>query len=172
MSAADVPAAPPVAEVVIVSRRDGSEVVASQDVPLVLVKATRREEALVRRALFITTSITVTRPAGDGAAADRYRWTYRAFLQRQVCFTSMTGLFSCTEPVAQALPEAAEGDAPLDPDPARFPLADEARSKLVEGLKARATSLLAADRRANVDPIFSASGVAVQARGAAPARKP
>ena len=170
MSAADVPPAPPAAEVVIVSRRDGSEVVASHDLPLVLVKATRREEALVRRAVFITTSVTVTRPAAEGAAPDRYRWTYKAFLQRQVCFTSMTGLFSCTEPVVQALPEAAEGDAPLEADPARFPLADVARGRLVEGLKARATALLAADRRVNVDPIFSASGVAVQTP-AAPVRR-
>jgi hypothetical protein len=151
------------------SRRDGSEVVASQDLPLVLVKATQREEALVRRAVFITTSVMVTRPTGDGAAADRYRWTYRTFLQRQVCFTSMTGLFSCTEPQAQALSEMAEGDAPLGDDPQSFPAADEARGKLVEALKARAGALFAADRRANIDPVWKSSGVAVQP--AAPPQK-
>ena len=170
MSAADVPPAPPATEVVIVSRRDGSEVVAAQDLPLVLVKATRREEALVRRAVFITTSVTVTRPLGEGAAPDRYRWTYRAFLQRQVCLTSMTGLFACTEPQAQALAETSQGEAPLETDPQSFPAASGAQAKLVETLKARAEALFTADRRANIDPIFKASGVVVQAAGA-PARK-
>jgi hypothetical protein len=161
MIAADVP---PAAEVVVVSRRDDSEVVAAQDLPLVLVKGTRREDALVRRAVFVSASLTVTRAAAEGAAPDRYRWTYRSFLQRQVCFTSMTGLFACTEPQVEKLPEVAEGDAALMPDPASFPLADAARATLVSGLKARATAVFAADRRAAIDPIFKASGVTVQAR--------
>jgi hypothetical protein len=168
----ETPPPPPAAEVVVVSRRDNSEVVASQDLPLVLAKGARREEALVRRAVFVTASLTVTRAATDGAAPDRYRWTYRSFLQRQVCFTSMTGLFSCTEPEVEKLPDVAEGDAPISPDPQSFPLADAARATLVSGLKARAPAVFAADRRATIDPVFKASGVTAQAPGAAARRKP
>lgn len=168
---ADPPPPAPSAEV-IVSRRESSEVIASQDLPLVLVKGTRREEAVVRRAVFVTASLTVTRPAADGATPDRYRWAFRSFLQRQVCFTSMTGLFSCTEPQVEGLPDGAEGDAPISPDPATYPLADAARGTLVAGLRARAPAIFAADRRATTDPIFKASGVSARARGAPAPRKP
>lgn len=172
MIAADTPPPAPAADVVVVSRRDSSEMVATQDLPLVLVKGPRREEALVRRAVFVTASLRVTRPAADGAAPDRYRWAYRGFLQRQVCFTSMTGLFSCTEPQVEGLPDVAEGDAPISPDPESFPLADAARGTLTAGLRARAQAVFAADRRAVIDPIFKASGVTAQAPGATPPRKP
>src|SRR5688572_14415814 len=109
MMAADAPP-PPAAEVMVVSRRDGSELVATHDLPLVLVKGARREEALVRRAVFITSAVTVTRPAAGGP--ESYRWSYAGFLQRQVCFTSITGLFSCTEAQVEPLPEKAQGEAP------------------------------------------------------------
>lgn len=162
-----IAAEPPPVEIVVMSRRDSSEVVVAQDLPLVLVKGARREEALVRRAVFVTSSLSVVRPAAD-VAGDRYRWSYRSFLQRQVCFTSMTGLFSCTEPQVQALPDVAEGEAPAEPDPARQPLAEAARTTLVASLKARSTAILAADRRAVVDPALKAGGVTIQA--AAPSR--
>lgn len=149
------PAAP--ANVVVLSRDDGSEIVTSLDLPIVLVKAGRSEDVMVRRALFITASITVVRPAAAlDATSDSYRWRYEAFLQRQVCFTSMTGLFSCTLAHAEALPDKATGEAPL---PATgFPEAEAARRKLTDGLRVRAGALFDADRRANVDPVFKAAG--------------
>jgi len=137
---------PPVAEIVV-SRADGSELIATTDTPMTLVKGARREAALVRRAVFITTSLTVVRPAeGDSDGGVRYRWSYEGFVQRQMCFTSMTGLFSCTLAEVERTPDAERGEAPL----------------LGAGsLKARATALFAADRRANLDPMLRAGGVAV-----------
>ena len=148
------------ADVVVLSRDDGSEIVTSLDLPVVLVKAGRSEDVLLRRALFITTSITVVRPAAAlDAASDSYRWRYEAFLQRQVCFTSMTGLFACTLAQAEALPDKATGEARLPA--AGFHEAEAARRKLTDGLQVRAGALFEADRRANVDPIFKAAGAAV-----------
>ena len=158
------PTTPPAAFVVL-SRDDGSEIVTSVDVPLVLAKGGRTEDVLVRRALFITASITVVRPAGAAdAASDGYRWRYEAFLQRQICFTSMTGLFSCTLAQVESLPDKATGEAPLPAtgsDAPVFPEADAAKRRLTEGLRARAGALFEADRRANVDPVFKAAGAAV-----------
>lgn len=156
------PAKPP-AEFLVLSRDDGSEIVTSLDLPLVLVKGGRSEDVLVRRALFITASVTVVRPAAaQDAASDSYRWRYEAFLQRQICFTSMTGLFACTLAQVESLPDKATGEAPLPTAGAgTFPEAAAAKLRLTEGLRVRAGALFDADRRANVDPVFKAAGAVV-----------
>jgi hypothetical protein len=164
--AADAPPPSPPAEIVV-SRRDGSELIATSDTPMVLVKGQRREQALARRAVFITTSLTVVRPA-EGDAPARYRWSYEGFVQRQMCFNSMTGLFSCTLAEAERVAEAERGEAPLAEADA-FPLADAARARLAAALKARATALFEADRRAKLDTLLRASGVTVAS--ATPAAK-
>jgi hypothetical protein len=162
------PAKPP-SEFVVLSRDDSSEIVTSLDLPLVLVKGGRSEDVLVRRALFITASVTVVRPVTSDAAVvlpDGYRWRYEAFLQRQICFTSMTGLFSCTLAQVESLPDKATGEAPLPAAGAgTFSEAEAAKRKLTEGLRVRAGALFEADRRANVDPVFKAAGAAVPRAG-------
>ena len=157
------PAKPP-AEVLVLSRDDSSEIVTSLDLPLVLMKGGRSEDVLVRRALFITASVTVVRPVAPDPAvsSDSYRWRYEAFLQRQICFTSMTGLFACTQAEVESLPDKATGEAPLPATGAgTFPEAAAAKLRLTEGLRVRATALFDADRRANVDPVFKAAGAVV-----------
>lgn len=148
--------APPAAAEVVLSRQEASEVLAAHDLPLLLVKGPRREEALARGAVFFTSALTVVRPA---QGPDHYRWTYQGFVQRQVCMTSITGLFACSEPQAERLPDAETGEAPLPAEPDSYPLADGARARLIAGLKTRATAILAADRKANLDPLLKASGV-------------
>lgn len=150
----------PAQEAVVVRRSESTQIVASSDQPLVLTKGTQREQALVRQAIFITSSLSVTRPVVEGPVMESYRWTHQAFLQRQVCFSSMSGLFACTEPVVQTLPDAERGDAPVpltDPDAA--PLSEAARKRLAGDLKPRASALFEADRRRHVEPVFKAAGV-------------
>lgn len=169
MIAAEASPAPPAAEIVV-SRTDGSELIATADTPMVLVKGARRETGLARRAVFVTTSLTVVRPA-EGDGAPRYRWSYEGFVQRQMCFTSMTGLFSCTVVEAERLTEAERGESPLaEGDPTAFPLAEAARARLTTALRARSTALFAADRRAHLEPLLRASGVTVA--GATPTTTP
>lgn len=152
IQAAEAP--PPAAEIVL-SRREASEIVAAHDLPLALTKGPRREDALARGAVFVTSAVTVVRPP---QGADRYRWTYQAFVQRQVCVTSLTGLFTCSEPQVQKLPDAETGEAPLPADPDSYPAAEAAHARLIDGLKTRATAILAADRKASLDPLLKASG--------------
>lgn len=180
MIAADVPPAaiapagvPPVPpERLTIARRDATEVVAANDMPLVLAKAGQREQALVRRAIFVTSTLTVTRAAGatDGAD-DRYGWTHQGYMQRQVCFTSITGLFACAGAEVEALPEVERGEASVR-QADDFPLAEAARRRLAEGLRARVGSLFDADRRTKVEPALRAAGVTLSRNGspAAPRR--
>ncbi|MCR5880613.1 hypothetical protein [Phenylobacterium sp. J367] len=149
--------------VVVLSREEVSEVVASVDLPRRLVKGGQVEQALVRQAVFVTGAVTVTRPAAEPEAAPTYGWSLQAFVQRQVCVHSITGLFACSDPEVEKLPDAAKGEAPLGPgEPPLFPLAEAAREALTAGLKARANAVFEADRRARIDPLFRAAGVTAQ----------
>jgi hypothetical protein len=171
------------ADFVVLSRDDHNDIVTTQDLPLVLMKAGRTEQALVRQALFISASVMVTRPTGaaaNTATPDSYRWTYEGFMQRQLCFTSMTGQFSCTVPELTALPNVEKGEAPVlpilasngaggaDDDP--FPAATAAQDKLAAALKARSTVLFEQEKRLKVDPILKASGVTATLAGPAAPR--
>jgi hypothetical protein len=156
-----------VADFVVVARDIRNEVVTSADQPLPLVKAGRGEEALLRQAVFVTATTTITRPTTPGP--DTYRWTYESFLQRQVCFTSMTGLFACTAAEVAPLPDRVSGEVLAPPPPAEGqPLvvqaAEAAHLKLFEGLRVKAAALFEDDRRARVDPVFRAAGVTVRRR--------
>src|ERR1700744_6444805 len=153
-------AAPPAASVVVVARNDRSAVVASLDLPLTLAKSARREAMIVRRALFFTSSVVVVRPADGGpdGQGDRYRWTLAGYLQRQYCVQSLAGVFACTTPDVEALPDKAGGEAPLV-KPDDFPLAQAAELQLTDSLKARPDAVFATDRQAAVDPLLKAAGV-------------
>jgi len=157
-----VEAATPAPAAMVVTRSDHSAVVASLDLPLSLLKAGRREDMVVRRALFFTASVVVVRPAASGSDSqgDRYRWTLAGYLQRQYCVQSLAGVFACTTPDVEALPNKAQGEAPLT-KPDNFPLAQAAEQQLTDGLKGRADAVFAADRQAAVDPLLKASGVKV-----------
>jgi hypothetical protein len=160
MPFADPPPAPPVPEAMIVSSQDASVVVTGQDTPLVLVKGPRREQAMLRHAVFLTRQVSVMRPVGEATAAkDRYRWTFKGYLQRQVCFTSLTGLFACTAGETAPLAEAETGEAALEAGTAGFPLADAAQARVSAGLAARAQAVFEADRRMHFDAVLKAAGV-------------
>lgn len=160
MIAAEPPPPAPPAQVIVVSRREGTEVVATSDTPLVLTKGAQREQALVRQAVFITTSLSLVRPTGETPALDSWRWAHQAFVQRQVCFSSITGLFACTEASVQPLPEAEKGEAQVSPaEPDAAPESEAAKRRLAEALKPRTTALFAADRRQHVEPLLKAAGV-------------
>lgn len=154
--------APPSAPLVL-SRRDGTVIVASLDTPLVLSKAGKLESAVLRQAIFLTTSVTTTRAAErTEGPADSYGWTYRSYLQRQMCFTSITGLFSCTTAEIEPLTEIEEGRTPLDAQAAEsYPLAEAAGERISARLRLGVEARFATDRRARLDPLLKSSGVMI-----------
>jgi len=172
----DAAAAP---QEVVVSRADRTDTVAIADLPLTIVKAQRQEQVLVRRALFVSGSVERRRPVvagvaeGDVALAETCRWSFKSYLQREICFTSMTGMLSCTEPEVTTLADAAEGQAELADDAAAmtcgesFGQAAAARASLVGDLRARSAQLFEADQASKVAPLFRAAGAAIRPVGAA-----
>jgi hypothetical protein len=179
-------AAPPAAvsaspdDFTVISRSDTTQLVQADDLKLALTKAKRDEHALVRRLIFISAVLRLTEPvaqAGDSPPVQTCRWAYRSFLQRQICFTSMTGLLSCTEQEITPLPDETHGDAPV---PAGAPTgacndvfrpAVTARVRLTTQLLSRAKELFASDQKARVDPLFKAAGVTARPEAPAAAAK-
>jgi hypothetical protein len=162
---ATVPVEKP-ADVVVVSRDTHSDVLVSIDTPLPLTKAGKTEDAVLRQAIFLTTTLTVVRPAA-GAGEDTLRWSYEPYLQRQLCFTSITGLFSCAAAEVEDLTETSTGSAPQAPIPGQAaegpnPLAEAARISVAAALSARADGLFEVDRRLKLYPMLKAAGVSIR----------
>jgi hypothetical protein len=170
-----VPAPPPVSDDVVLSRSEHTRSVAAADLPLVLLKATRAERAMVRRQVFLSSSVRLTRSVSSPESAPSCHWTHKVYFQRQVCFNSMTGMFSCTEPELLPLPQAADGQVQLEPgaDPKscdeNYAPAVQAADKLGADLAAGAEALFGADQRDKIDPLLAAAGVKV---GAEPSPTP
>jgi hypothetical protein len=157
---------------VVVSRDTRSEVVASRDTPLLLVKAGRTEDALLRQAVFLTSTLSVVRSATvDGG--ETLRWSYQSYLQRQLCVTSITGQFSCAVAEVEELPEKSAGETPLPaaPEVAGGPRAgaEAARSAVAAALRTRGPALFDGDRRLKFMPMLRAAGVSIR-QPAAPER--
>jgi hypothetical protein len=148
-----VAAAAPVdkpAEVVIVSRDTRSDILASKDTPLPLIKGRRTEDAVLRQTIFLTSTLTGVRLA-LGAGEEVLRWTYAPYLQRQLCFTSITGQFSCAVAEVEALTEKATGETP-----------QAVRIAVASDLRSRADALFEDDRRLKLTPMLKAAGVSIR----------
>ena len=85
--------------------------------PLVLTKAGRSESAVVRHQIFLR---TVVRPGpvpaaveGVSVSAIPCAWTVESYLQREICFYSMTGLMGCTDTNTLPLMATETGQADL-----------------------------------------------------------
>ncbi len=162
-AAAPVPKPP---DVVVVSRDTRSDILASVDTPLPLIKAGRTEDAM-RQAVFLTSALTVVRPAAGAPGEETLRWSLTPYLQRQLCFTSITGQFACAAAETEELAGKAEGEAPFVEPPQRAPvapdpLAETARNNASAALRGRADGLFDDDRRLKLDPMIKAAGVSVR----------
>jgi hypothetical protein len=181
------PAATRPAALTIVSKQTENVTIASSDRPMTLVKAGHTEQAILRYILFIVDTKTVLQPKaspGSLPEPDRMRWSYSAYIQRQLCFTSITGLFSCSAAETIALDDKSDGEAPLPtpdtsepsaapeaaptgastatepPKPAAAPSdADFALASLSNRLRVEATAKFDEDNRLKVDPLLKAAGV-------------
>lgn len=153
-------------QVVVVRRDTRSDVLASRDTPLALTKAHKTEDALLRQAIFLTSTLTVVRPA-TGPGEEVLRWTYAPYLQRQLCFTSITGLFSCAAAEVDELTEKAAGEAPLAATPGEAaagpnPAAEGVRVAVTTALRTKAAALFDDDRRLKLGPMLKAAGVSIR----------
>ena len=163
-------------DVVVVSRDARSEILASRDTPLPLVKGHRTEDAVLRQVIYLTSTLIVARPTAE-TGEQTLRWIYEPYLQRQLCFTSITGQFSCALAEVEELTEKATGEAPLPPAPVQAatdpaapgqaapgssPAAEAVRTDVAATLRARSDALFEDDRRLKLDPMLKAAGVRVR----------
>lgn len=158
------PPAPPAA--VQVLRSEARFVTAAvRDIPLVLTKAGRVENALARYQIYVKTQVQAS--ATEGAPPE-CAWILTTHIQRQLCFTSMTGQFACTE--AQLADQADKQDgrtqltstAELEACGLAHPLVQQAEKQLAQAVGATAIARFDADLKLNLTPVLSRTGAVVK----------
>jgi len=181
-----LPASASPAALVTVSQQTDNVIIASSDRPMFLMKAGHTEQATLSYVLYIATTKTVLRPS-TSPGPDHIRWSYTSYIQRSLCFISITGLFACSAAETIPLDEKSEGEASLtspspDASPANPPAsgslalgspptpserptessaAEAALSKLSVALRQQARADFDEDKRLKVDALLKAAGVRV-----------
>lgn len=91
--------------------------VAQKAKPLTLAKGGRTENAVVRYQIFLRTiakpGAVPTTPEGVTVSAIPCVWTVESYLQRDLCFYSITGLLGCEEGATKPLQAIENGQADL-----------------------------------------------------------
>lgn len=91
--------------------------VAQKAKPLTLAKGGRTENAVVRYQIFLRTiakpSAVPATPEGVTVSAVPCAWTVESYLQRDLCFYSITGLLGCEEGATKPLRAIETGQADL-----------------------------------------------------------
>jgi hypothetical protein len=141
---------------------------AARDTPLVLTRAHRMENAVVRHQVYIESTVEVRAP--DNASAECV-WTLSSHLQRQICFTSMTGLFACADIALADQADSQNGHSQLtsSDDVTACGLANlalvDAENKLSQVLGATSQARFDADLKLKVTPMLVRAGAAVKRGG-------
>ena len=148
--------------------------------PLTLTKSGRTETAVVRHQIFLRTTVrpgatvSVVGQAAIAAAATPCAWVIEAYLQREVCFYSMTGMTSCTDAVTLPLSAGETGrtdlGAGVECDVLAQPVSFSER-RVVASLESLSAGLFEDDYRLKVRPMLAAPGVTIlESPKAAPSR--
>jgi hypothetical protein len=140
--------------------------------PITLTKGGRVETAVVSHQIFLKTSVRSGATAmveGQAITATPCAWTIEAYLQREICFYSMTGQTSCTDPVSIALAAADAGQSELSADQACDVAAkpvDQAERRVIATIDPISARLLDDDYRIKVRPMLTAAGVTLSEKPA------
>lgn len=141
--------------------------ISQRDRPLTLTKSGRTETALVRHQIFIRTTARPGLSAlveGQTVSIVPCAWTIEAYLQREICFYSMTGQTSCTDGVSKPLTlgETGQGDTPggQQCDVQAMPV-ERAEARVIAAIETQTAKLVEDDYRIVVRPMLAASGVTI-----------
>lgn len=175
------PEAPPPAQTRVV-RQDGSAaIVAELNRPLLVQKPPAAENLIVRQRLILRYSL-VERATLQPDSSERYecRWDIASYVQRDMCFTSLTGLTGCTASVSDKLAQEASGafdttpppdDAPPAAEPAAPKVCDFTSGQLAAAvadanarLSDRSAALFESDYATQVRPLLTRPGVTLKPR--------
>ena len=152
--------------------------IAQRAKPVTLTKGGRTEMAVVSHQIFLKTSVrsgATARIEGQAVGPTPCAWTIEVFLQRVICFSSMTGQTSCTDPMSTPLAVGETGQVDLAADQACDVLAKPiglSEARVVASLDKISATLFEDDYKIKVRPMLTAAGVTLSERPpkAAPSR--
>lgn len=162
MFAAEQPPEPPAAIRNLISADSRFVTVTQSDIPLVLTKGkpVQTERAWARYQIYIKSEVT-----GLDAVTDQdCRWKFTAFLQRQLCFASMTGQFGCTAASLTELAEVGSGNETLDRNDlcnTGHPAVMRAERRFSTAISAQAQTRFESDLKLSLIPTLTRTGVKV-----------
>lgn len=139
--------------------------------PLTLTKSGRTENAVVRQQIFLRTIVKPGAvpivPDGVTVSAIPCAWTIESYLQREICFYSMTGLLACTDTNTEPLRATETGQVDQAPDAACDVIAkpvELAEARVIDALEQIKAQMFDEDYRLIVKPQLVASGATVTER--------
>ena len=138
---------------------------------LLLVKAAKREAVVVHQQIFLRVAAkpgpVATAPEGVTVSAIPCAWTVESYLQRDICFYSITGLLGCTEAMTKPLTVTERGQEDLPPgavcDLSAKPIA-AAQERAIAALDRVKEQTLDEDYRLEVKPQLTGTGATVTER--------
>ena len=110
------PPPPPPAEHRVLRQEAGTVIVADNDSRLTIQKPPAAEAVVVRQRLLLRHSLTELAIA-EGEPRTTCRWEISSYMQRDFCFSSITGLTGCTASVSDRLAQEAAGTFETTPPP-------------------------------------------------------
>lgn len=139
--------------------------------PLTLAKGGRTENAVVRHQIFLRTTVkpgaVPALPEGVTVSAIPCAWTVESYLQREICFYSMTGLLACTDTNTEPLRATETGQADLAPEVACDVIAkpvELAEARVIDALEQIKAQMFDEDYKLVVRPQLVANGAAITER--------
>lgn len=145
--------------------------VAQKARPLTLAKAGRSENVVVRHQIFLR---TIAKPSpvpapieGVTVSAIPCVWTVESYLQREICFYSISGLMGCTDTNTEPLRATETGQADLPIGTACEVFAkpvEAAEGRVIAALDRTKAEMFDEDYRLVVRPQLVASGVTITER--------
>lgn len=174
--------APPAAEQRVLRQDTTTTIAASLDRPLLIQKPPAAEPVVVRQRLLLRAALThLALSEGEGRDRGDCRWEIVSYVQRDLCFTSLTGLTGCTASVTDKLAQEASGVFDVDPPPPAGPpsgpppgpiktcaftsaplvvLLADATARLED----RSAQIFESDYQTHVRPLLTRTGATLKAR--------
>lgn len=175
VQAAPPPAQPPAATAPVAQQPQPQLVrlapISQKSKSLLLTKGGRTENAVVRQQIFLRTTAkpgaVPALPEGVTVSAIPCAWTVDAYLQRDICFFSITNILGCTDPVTKPLmaTEMGQADLPVGTACEVFakPILD-AEDRVIASIERIRVDALDEDYKLIVKPQLTGSGATVTER--------
>jgi hypothetical protein len=154
-------------EEAVARSESGATMVWAADRRLVLQSPRTSEAVAVRHQLVMTHKISQSALAAAEGGRWLCRWEMAAYLQRDICFTSITGMTGCTEATSNPLPFGEKGEVGFDRAEAvnctlTHPVIAAAEAKVTQQLKGQAANIVERDFESRIRPNLTKPGVTIQ----------